>query len=139
MVGGFRLGYANGRDGRILVGAPHKTFRQPADHHIASVMNNFIFIYITNSLKKEARKIARRLLKKKLIACANIFPTESLYDWKGKVVDEKEFVLIAKTLNKNFEKIKKEVEKIHSYSVPCITKIPVESNSKYFKWIKKEC
>jgi periplasmic divalent cation tolerance protein len=98
---------------------------------------NFIFIYITNPTKKEARKIAKILLKNKLIACANIFPVDSLYRWKGKIVDESEFVLIVKTKKDNFEKVKKEVENIHSYKIPCIVKIPVSSNKKYYDWLKK--
>ncbi len=99
---------------------------------------DFIFVYITNSTKKEAKKIAECLLKKKLIACANIFPINSLCWWAGKIVDENEFILIAKTVESNFEKVKKEVEKIHSYKIPCIVKIPVSSNKKYFDWLKKE-
>lgn len=99
---------------------------------------NFIFVYITNPTKKEAKKIAKHLLRKKLIACANIFPINSLYRWEGKIVDENEFVLIAKTDNANFEKVKNEVERIHSYKVPCIIKISVSSNKKYLDWLKKE-
>jgi len=99
---------------------------------------DFVFVYITNPTKKEAKKIAKHLLKKKLIACGNIFPINSLYWWQGKIVDDNEFVLIAKTTNTNFEKVKKEVEKIHSYKIPCIIKIPVSSNKKYFNWLKKE-
>ena len=99
---------------------------------------NFIFVYITNPTKREARKIAKFLLEKRLIACANIFPIESLYWWKRKIENEKEFVLIAKTTKENFEKVKKEVEKIHSYSIPCIVKIPVSSDKKYFDWLKGE-
>lgn len=94
-----------------------------------------IFIYITNPTKEEAKKIARHLLEKKLIGCANIFPIESLYWWKEKITDENEFVLIAKTKEENFEKVKKEVESMHSYTVPCIIKIPVDCNEKYFDWI----
>lgn len=102
-------------------------------------MNNFVFIYITNPTRAEARRVAHHLFKTKLIACANIYgPTESIYPWKGKMADEKEWVLIAKTLGKNFEKVRREVEKIHSYSVPCIVKIAVSSNARYFKWLKKE-
>ena len=99
---------------------------------------NFVFIYITNPTKQEARKVAKHLLKKRLIACANIFPISSLYWWKGKIIDEKESVLIAKTIEANFEKVKKEVEKIHSYTIPCIVKIPVSSNKKYFDWLRGE-
>ena len=98
---------------------------------------NFIFIYITNPTKKEARKIAKHLLEKKLIACANIFPIDSLYWWKGKIAEEKEFVLIAKTKKDNFNRVKKEIEKIHSYTIPCIVKIPVSSNEKYYQWLNE--
>ena len=99
---------------------------------------NFIFIYITASTKKEAKKIATHLLKKRLIACANIFPINSLYWWENKIVDENEVVLIAKTKESNFKKVKSEVEKIHSYTIPCIIKFPVNANRKYLDWIKSE-
>lgn len=99
---------------------------------------NFIFIYITNPTEKKAEKIANFLLKKKLIACANIFPIKSLYWWNRKIAQEKEVVLIVKTTKNNFGKVKKEVEKIHPYKIPCIVKIPVSSNKKYFDWLKDE-
>jgi periplasmic divalent cation tolerance protein len=102
-------------------------------------MTNFVLVYITNSSKEEARKIAKHLVGKKLIACANIFgPINSIYPWKGKIADETEFVLIVKTSEANFGKVKSEVEKIHSYTIPCIVKIPVSSNKKYFDWLKSE-
>lgn len=99
---------------------------------------SFIFAYITNPTQEEAKKIAMHLLEKKIIACANIFPISSLYWWEGKITDEKEHILIAKTTEKNFERLKKEVEKIHSYTIPCIIKIPVSSNEKYEKWLRSE-
>ena len=97
-----------------------------------------IGVYITCKDKKEAKKIARYLLLKKLIGCANIFPVDSLYWWKGKMQDENEFVIIAKTISKNYEKIRKEVRKIHSYSVPCILKINAEADKDYDNWINGE-
>jgi periplasmic divalent cation tolerance protein len=97
-----------------------------------------IFVYITNPSEKEAKKIATMLIDQKLIACANIFPVSSIYKWEGKVVDEKEFVLIAKTAEKNYGKVVEEVEKIHPYKIPCITKIPVTPNEKYSKWLKSQ-
>jgi periplasmic divalent cation tolerance protein len=96
---------------------------------------DFILIYITNPTKKEANKIAVSLLNKKLIACGNIFPTESIYHWKGKVINKKEFVLIVKAKESYFKKIKEEVEKIHSYEIPCIIKIQAAGNKKYYKWL----
>ncbi len=95
-------------------------------------------LYIPTSSKREASKIAKHLLAKRLVACANVFPITSLYLWKGKIVNEKEVVLLLKTFAKNFTKVKKEVEKIHSYKTPAILKIPAEANEKYVKWLKNE-
>jgi len=98
-----------------------------------------IFIYITCKNKKEAERIGLRLVKKRLAGCCNIFPIESMYWWKGEIVKSREVVLIAKTLKKKFERIKKEVERLHSYTVPCILEIPVgRGNKNYLKWLEKE-
>ncbi|RJO60060.1 divalent-cation tolerance protein CutA [candidate division WS5 bacterium] len=97
-----------------------------------------ILVYITYPSKKEAEKAAGHLLKKKLVACANIFPIQSLYHWKGSLASEEEFVLLGKTKEQNYKNIKEEVSKIHSYEVPCIIKIPIEVNKEYGKWMEGE-
>ncbi|GIW67633.1 MAG: divalent-cation tolerance protein CutA [Candidatus Parcubacteria bacterium] len=97
-----------------------------------------IFVYITNPNRKTALRISQELLRLRLIGCANIFPIESLYWWQRKIVKDKEYILIVKTLEKNYKKIKKVVEKIHPYSVPCILKIKIDKvNEKYLKWLKE--
>jgi periplasmic divalent cation tolerance protein len=96
---------------------------------------NLILVYITNPTEDEAKRIAKYLLDKKLIACANIFPIKSMYWWGDEVVSENEYVLILKTTEEKFEIVKNEVEKIHSYETPCIIKIKAEANEKYFKWL----
>jgi len=97
-----------------------------------------ILIYITNSSAESAKNIARHLLGKKLIACANIYsPIQSMYLDNG-IAEETEAVLIAKTKDSYFEKVKKEVEHIHPYTIPCILKIHVKANKKYEDWMEKE-
>lgn len=96
-----------------------------------------ILVYITNPSQDEAKKIAKHLLDKKLIVCANIFPIENMYPWKGKMTEEKEFVLLGKTSEKNYDKIVQEVELVHSYEIPCVLKIPMEANEKYENWLKE--
>jgi len=100
---------------------------------------NICLIYATAPSKSEARRIARHLLDKKLIVCSNIFSgITSVYRWQGKILEEKEHVIIAKTAETNYEKVKKEVEKIHPYDIPCVFRIPVEANRKYSEWLLKE-
>jgi periplasmic divalent cation tolerance protein len=97
-----------------------------------------ILVYITNSDKKSAQRIGRYLLEKRFCACVNIFPIESYYWWREKIEKAKEWVVIAKTLGENYEKIKKEIKNIHPYTVPCILKIKVGVNKEYLDWLKKE-
>ena len=97
-----------------------------------------ILVYITCSNRKEALKIANKLLEKKLIACANIFPSESIFRWCGKAQHIHEFILILKTKNNRFNQIKKEIIKIHSYKIPCILKIKTNAQTKFDKWVSKE-
>ena len=97
-----------------------------------------ILLYVTASSLKEARKISNALLDKKLIACANILKSDSIYRWKGKKVDEKEFIIHAKTTEKQFSEAEKLIKKIHSYEIPCIIKIPIKGNSVYLKWVRGE-
>lgn len=95
-------------------------------------------LYITCKDKKEAEKISMNLLRKRLIACANIFPIKSMYWWDKKLVNDSEIVVIAKTKDKNFKKIITEVKRIHSYKIPCILKIDAEANKGYERWMDKE-
>jgi len=97
-----------------------------------------IMLYISCKNNAEAKKISKNLLKKKIIACANIFPIESMYNWKGKLVEDKEVVLILKALNKDYKKVRDELKKMHSYDVPFIGKINVKVNEEYENWAKKE-
>lgn len=95
-------------------------------------------IYITCKDEEEAEKISMHLLKKRLIACANVFPIKSMYRWKGKIENQKEAAILAKSLEKNFSKIKKDVSRLHSYKIPCILKIDAAANEGYGNWVEKE-
>ena len=98
----------------------------------------FIIVYITHANLEEAKKITSKLLEKKLIACANFFPIESAYWWKGEIASSSEIVSIVKTRTANWQKVKENIEKLHPYEVPCIMKFDVEANESYEKWIDDE-
>lgn len=95
-----------------------------------------ILFYIVCKNKKEAASISKNLLDKKLVACTNYFDINSMYNWKKKIVNDKECILIAKTTEKNKKYIEKEVLKIHSYSVPCILSFEADANRAYLKWLE---
>ena len=98
----------------------------------------FTLIYITYPNIEEAKKIVHHLLDKKLISCANFFPVENCYWWKGKIVDSTEVVSIIKTKEQNLERIKSEVKKLHTYEIPCIIKLDAEANKEFEDWVEEE-
>lgn len=88
---------------------------------------------------KEARKISRHLIEKKLVACANIFPINSIYPWKGEIQDTEEIVVLLKTPDENYEKVETEIKKLHSYDTPAIYSWTVDKiNKDYLDWVNKE-
>ena len=99
-----------------------------------------ILIYITTKDKPEAVFIARELLAKKLIACANITDgVTSIYEWDGRLCEENEAVMILKTKKSLFESVKEEVLKLHSYDNPAILRIDVSSASeKFAAWVASQ-
>ena len=100
-------------------------------------MSAIVFAYIAAKNKSEAKKIGKVLLEERLVACVNIFDNmQSMYWWKGKIQNEKEIVLIAKTTKKLFSKLSAKVTSLHSYSCPCILQLEVANgNKEYVKWL----
>ena len=95
-------------------------------------------IYVTCPNEAEAQKIARHLLDVRLVACANIFPIQSIYEWQGEVCAEGEAVLLLKTRPELWEAVQAAVEKIHPYQVPCILKIEAAANAAYENWVEEQ-
>jgi len=105
---------------------------------IGDVVEEMLMVYITNPSKKAAKDLAAHLLNKRLIACANIFSGNSMYWWEGQMAKEDEVVLIAKTVEGNFDALKHEAEDFSDYQVPCIIKIPVTANQQFVHWLRSE-
>ena len=95
-----------------------------------------IIYYVPCKDNKEAKKIAKELINQKLIACANILPSESIYVWEGKIKEEKESILIIKTLDRWEEEVKETIKKLHSYDLPAIIKLTGRVNEEYLSWME---
>jgi periplasmic divalent cation tolerance protein len=98
----------------------------------------FIVVYITYPGMAEAHRITDALLGKRLIACANIFPVESKYRWKGKIERSPEAASIVKARRRDWDALKAEVERLHPYEVPDITRFDAEANPGYEAWLMAE-
>src|SRR5437660_7827588 len=75
----------------------------------------------TAGSKEEAQKIARALVERLLAACVNIVAVESIYRWEGEVEQAQEWLLVIKTTDEAFDRVRAAIKELHSYEVPeCI-------------------
>lgn len=97
-------------------------------------------VLTTTSCEDEAKTIAHHLVENKYAACVNIIPKIiSVYSWKDSICEDEEYLLVIKTKKINFEEVKEVILKIHSYELPEIIMLPIETGfDKYINWIKQE-
>ena len=61
----------------------------------------------------------------------------SLYKWEDKIVQDRECIVLLKTVEENFNNIEKMISELHSYDKPCIIGISIsEINNEFGRWIK---
>ncbi len=104
------------------------------------MIDNYKLVFVTCKNREEAELISNRILKGRLAACCNIISNiQSSYWWKGNIEQAEEALLILKTRHQRISQLIKEVKKLHSYDVPEIIALPIESgNRDYLKWIGEE-
>jgi len=98
-----------------------------------------IVVLITTSDEDEAARIARALVEARLAGCVNIIKDiRSIYSWQGKIEDEKEVLMVAKTQKSLLDPLMEKVKELHSYTVPEIIALPIIQGSEdYLKWLKE--
>ena len=100
-------------------------------------MDNEYSLAITTCASKESAKaIAMLLVEKRLAACVQMFPIESVYAWRGEICDENEIALFIKSKSAAFGKIMAAIRECHAYEVPEIIQIPITGGlPEYLEWI----
>jgi periplasmic divalent cation tolerance protein len=103
-------------------------------------MTDKIIVLTTCDSGEEARNIARSLVEKRLAACVNLMPgMTSVYRWKGDLEEAAEYLLIIKSRRDLFERLRTELENMHSYEVPeAIALAIVDGSSAYLEWMDRE-
>lgn len=95
-------------------------------------------VLTTTGSKEEAQKIASKLVERQLAACVNVVgPIASTYRWKEKVETAEEYLVLIKTSSEIFEAVREAIVELHSYELPEIISLPIDSGSdEYLDWIE---
>lgn len=96
-------------------------------------------VQVVTALPSEsaAFELARSLLEQRVIACAQVVPSKSLFWWQGKVQEVPEWVCFLK--GNDFNSIEKAVREKHPYEVPEILQLAIEQgNGDYLAWLARE-
>jgi len=99
----------------------------------------FILVMTTVGSEEQALTIANALVYKQIAACVNILPSiRSIYRFKGKVWDDEEYLLIAKSTANNYPEIEKTITALHNYEIPEILSFPMEKGKpEFLQWIRE--
>ena len=97
----------------------------------------FRVVLITSLRGRKAESLAKGLVEGRLAACVNVVPgVVSHYRWKGRLLRDKEALLVAKTTAAKLPSLKRWIAAHHPYAVPEVLALKVDDGSKpYLKWL----
>ena len=98
-----------------------------------------IVIETSSDSKKVLTKLSKIIISNKLSPCVNISKIKSTYIWENKIVEQKEYKLSIKTVEKHKDKITQIVKENHNYEVFELSQYKLNDlNPNYTKWFKRE-
>ncbi len=98
---------------------------------------DYIIILCNTNSTDSAETIANFLVKEKLAACVNIVPKiKSIYTWENKIEKDEEVLMLIKTKQSLFTKVKEKITILHPYDIPEIISIDINNGAEnYLNWI----
>ena len=85
-----------------------------------------IIVLSTYPDRKSADATASMLVEKRLAACVSIMRIEqSVYRWKGKIDEDHECILLAKTQDDHVKDAVRKIRELHTYDLPDIIVLPI--------------
>ena len=96
-----------------------------------------VLIFCTVPDNNEAKSIARLLIEKKLAACCSIMSSlVSIFSWDDAIEEANELLLLIKTSQTAWPKLKEKLSKLHPYDEPEIIMLPIADVSDgYRNWV----
>lgn len=102
--------------------------------------NQLLVVVTTLPNMEDAKGLARYLVEEKLAACVQLMGgMQSIYRWEGKICEEQEVLLSAKTTRSKWTEISRFIQEKHSYDLPEILAFsPEQYAQQYGEWVQAE-
>ena len=95
-----------------------------------------LVVYTTLPDAESARHMAQMLVKRGLVACAQMDAIDSIYRWDGAIQHDHEHRLMLKTTSDRYPAVEAFVREHHPYELPAIYAIPVtHAWAPYAEWV----
>ena len=102
---------------------------------------NKLLVVVTSLPNTEtAKNLARALVDARMAACVQLMGgIQSIYRWEGKICEEQEVLLSAKTTDSKWSEISAFIQSTHPYDLPEILAFsPEQYEKQYGKWVESE-
>jgi periplasmic divalent cation tolerance protein len=102
--------------------------------------SKLLVVFTTLPSEEAAKAMVHILMEQNLAACVQLMKgVQSIYRWEGRLCDEQEILLSAKTLASKWPEILSVIQENHPYELPEILAFsPEQYSQQYGDWIKTE-
>lgn len=103
-------------------------------------MNSYshCMVLTTTNSQESANRLIDALFDAGLAACIQTMEISSHYLWEGKRRQDKEVLLIIKTLSRHYTEVETVITASHPYEIPQIVQVPFSAGfNPYLSWIEE--
>jgi periplasmic divalent cation tolerance protein len=96
-------------------------------------------VITTTETEEDARRLARELVSRRLVACAQVSgPIRSYYWWNGSLEEAEEWRCVMKTMSYLYTRVEAAIRELHPYTLPQILAVPVQTAlAEYMAWVQE--
>ena len=97
-----------------------------------------IQVQTTFASVEDAQRVAQALVSEQLAACCQLVPgLTSIYVWEGRLREESEVLLLAKTTEQRWPDVRDRIGELHPYDTPELIATPLALvGFEYLAWVK---
>jgi periplasmic divalent cation tolerance protein len=98
-----------------------------------------VFIYTTCENQVEAELLGKMIIEKKLGACVDFWPVNSIFNWEGETKEISQTMIMITTLESKIEDVNELISQHHSYAIPLIAGVDIRRMNRAYKaWMGEQ-